>query len=103
MSSGEVTFEGFLVAGLDEDLREHFIALRVLGAEAVGLVNEDGGEFLEVAVQKRFQLANGLAQKAANAELAEDVWPRARTVLVEQVRRGDDSENRTSAGPLKAV
>src|SRR5262249_39013327 len=34
------------------NLREHFVALRVLGAETVRLVNEHGAEFLEVAVEK---------------------------------------------------
>ena len=54
------------------------------------LVNEDGGEFLEVAIQQRFQFAEGFAEKAANAEFAEYIRPRAGIVFVEQVRRRDD-------------
>ena len=72
------------------NLREHLVTLRVLGAEAMRLVNEDGGEFLEVAIQQRFQFAEGFAQVAAHAEVAEDIRPRAGIVFVEQVRRRDD-------------
>ena len=34
------------------NLREHFVALRILCAEAMGLVDKNGGKFLKVAVEQ---------------------------------------------------
>src|ERR1035441_3151737 len=78
----------FLAAATN--LREHLVALRVLGAEAMRLVNKNGRELLEVTVQQGFQFAEGFAQEAAHAEVSEDIRPRAGIVFIQQVRRRDD-------------
>jgi len=64
--------------------------LGFLGAEAVGFVNEDGGEFPEVAIEERCEFAERFAEEAADAEVPEYVGPGAGVVFVEQVRWGDN-------------
>src|SRR5439155_1289717 len=72
------------------NLREHFVGLVGLGAEAVGFVNEDVGVRRCVPGQQVVKFADGFEVRLSNLEVAKHVWPGTAFVAIEQVGRGND-------------
>jgi hypothetical protein len=72
------------------DAREVLVALRRVALEAVGFVDEDVFIELDALLDDLFELADGDAFVAGDAEIAEDARPRAGTVFIEEARRRDD-------------
>ena len=72
------------------DAREVFVTLRGVTFEAVRLVDEDVFVILNALVDNLFELADGNALVAGDAEVAKDTRPRAGAVFIKQTWRRDD-------------